>query len=399
MAKSKIHVGLEIGSSKTCMVVGETKSDGSVTLLGIGEVKSAGVRKGEIVDLAQACQCVTDAWNLAQDHADADILSVYLSVTGAHIQGVSNRGTYRLPEGENVIAEDHMDEVNRIAQDIPLGSDSFVIHRSPGKYTVDGNDLITHPEGLSGHTLDVDFHIVHGIKSRIHNSLRCVREVPLEVEDVVFAPIATGLAVLDRQHREAGCLLIDIGGGTTDFCLYMDDQPIVSGCIPVGGDHITSDIHQLTNIPLTRAEILKITEGDASSSASRAVGIAKLPATEVMREVSIERAVLNDIIHQRVAETLQIVKSKLPAKAQQGLPGGVFLSGGTSLLRGIGELAGTIFRTSVFQLDRADVSGTPSYLEDPRFRTAIGIIRYAQLRDAEPQPDSSLMKKLFGWFK
>lgn len=399
MAKSKIHVGLEIGSSKTCMVVGETKSDGSVTLLGIGEVKSAGVRKGEIVDLAQACQCVTDAWNLAQDHADADILSVYLSVTGAHIQGISNRGTYRLPEGENVIAEEHMDEVNRIAQDIPMGSDSFVIHRSPGKYTVDGNDLITHPEGLSGHTLDVDFHIVHGIKSRIHNSLRCVREVPLEVEDVVFAPIATGLAVLDRQHREAGCLLIDIGGGTTDFCLYMDDQPIVSGCIPVGGDHITSDIHQLTNIPLARAEILKITEGNASSSASRAVGLAKLPATEVMREVAIERAVLNDIIHQRVAETLQIVKSKLPPKAQQGLPGGIFLSGGTSLLRGIGELAGNIFRTSVFQLDRADVSGTPSYLEDPRFRTAIGIIRYAQLRDAEPQPDASLLKKLFGWFK
>lgn len=399
MAKSKIHVGLEIGSSKTCMVVGETKADGSVTLLGIGEVKSAGVRKGEIVDLAQACQCVTDAWNLAQDHAEADILSVFLSVTGSHIQGVSNKGTFRLPDSESIITEDHMDEVSRIAQDIPLNGDSFVMHRSPGKFTLDGNEQITHPEGLSGHTLDVDYHIVHGIKTRIHNSLRCVREVPLEVEGIVFAPIATGLAVLDRQHREAGCLVIDIGGGTTDFCLYMDDQPIVSGCIPVGGDHITSDIHQLADIPLTRAEILKITEGNASFSASKAVGIAKLPATEVMREVAIERAVLNDIIHQRVSETLKFVRNRLPANARQGLPGGVFLSGGTSLLRGIGELAGHIFSTSVFQLDRADISGTPSYLEDPRFRTAIGIIRYAQLRDAEPAQDPSLLRKLLGWFK
>ncbi len=398
MAKSKIHVGLEIGSSKTCMVVGESKPDGSVTLLGIGEVKSAGVRKGEIVDLSQACQCVTDAWNLAQDHADADILSVYLSVTGAHIRGVSNRGTYRLPEGETVINSEHMDEVSRIAQDLPLPSDSFVIHRSPGKYTLDGNDLLTHPEGLCGSTLDIDYHIVHGIKSRIYNSLRCVREVPLEVEDVVFAPIATGLSLLDRQHREAGCLLIDIGGGTTDFCLYMNDQPIVSGCIPVGGDHITNDIHQLTEIPEARAEVLKITEGDASFSASKAVGMAKLPANGVMREVSIPRAVLNDIIHQRVAETLNIVKSRLPQEAQKGLPGGVFLSGGTSLMRGIGELAGHIFGTSVFQLDRADISGAPSYLEDPRFSTAIGIIRYAQLREAEPVQKKSMLKKFLGWF-
>lgn len=399
MGKTKIHVGLEIGSSKTCMVVGESKPDGSVTLLGLGEVKSAGVRKGEIIDLSQACQCVTDAWNLAQDHADADILSVYLSVTGAHIKGMTNRGTYRLPEGESIISGEHIDEVCKIAQDYPLPPESYLIHKAPGKFTVDGNDLITHPEGLCANTLDVDYHIVHGLKSRIHNSLRCVREVPLEVEDIVFAPIATGLSLLTRQHREAGCLLIDIGGGTTDFCLYMDDQPIVSGCIPVGGDHITNDIHQLTEIPEGRAEILKIAEGDASFSASKAMGIARLPASGVHGEVSIPRAELNNIIHERVAETLRIVKSRLPKDAQQRIPGGVFLSGGTSLLRGLGELTGNIFGSSVFQLDSANISGAPSYLEDPRFSTAIGIIRYAQLQESEPKQQKTFMRKILGWFK
>ena len=132
MAKTKIHVGLEIGTSKTCMVVGEVKPDATVTIIGVGEVPSEGVVRGEIEDTSKVIQCVYDAWNMAQDHADVDIMTVYLSVTGAHIVGQNNRGTFRLPPDESIISQEHMDEVTEIARDVALGPEQFVLHRVPG---------------------------------------------------------------------------------------------------------------------------------------------------------------------------------------------------------------------------------------------------------------------------
>ena len=134
MAKTKIHVGLEIGTSKTCMVVGEVKPDATVTIIGVGEVPSEGVVRGEIEDTSKVIQCIYDAWNMAQDHADVDIMTVYLSVTGAHIKGQNNRGTFRLPPEETIISQDHMDEVTEIARDIALGPEQFVLHRVPGLF-------------------------------------------------------------------------------------------------------------------------------------------------------------------------------------------------------------------------------------------------------------------------
>jgi len=140
MAKTKIHVGLEIGTSKTCMVVGEVKPDATVTIIGVGEVPSEGVVRGEIEDTSKVIQCIYDAWNMAQDHADVDIMTVYLSVTGAHIVGQNNRGTFRLPPDESIISQEHMDEVTEIARDIALGPEQFVLHRVPGLFSVDGQE-------------------------------------------------------------------------------------------------------------------------------------------------------------------------------------------------------------------------------------------------------------------
>ncbi|MEG2248936.1 MAG: cell division protein FtsA, partial [Akkermansia sp.] len=132
------------------MVVGEVKPDATVTIIGVGEVKSAGVTKGEVADPSRAIQCIYDAWILAQDHADVEIMTVYLAVTGSHVVGVNNRGTYRLPEDENIISREHMEEVSEIAQDIPLNPDQFALHRVPGFFSVDGQEGLSNPEGLSG---------------------------------------------------------------------------------------------------------------------------------------------------------------------------------------------------------------------------------------------------------
>ena len=384
MGHTKIHVGLEIGTSKTCMVVGEVKPDATVTIIGVGEVKSFGVIKGEIADPAKAIQSIYDAWVLAQDHADVDIMTVYLSVTGSHIVGKTNRGTFRLPEDESIISREHMDEVTDIAKDCPLGPDQFVLHRVPGLFSVDGQENLSNPEGLSGRTLDIDCHIIHGMKTRITNSLRCVREVPLEVEDVVFAPLATAQYVLSRQSKQAGALLIDMGGGTTDYALYIEGQLTASGCVPLGGDHITNDIRQYTGIPWVKSELLKKTEGDAYGSPGRSSDMARLVGDPGMKDFSVSRTVLNELIQNRLVETFKVLKKCLPDDVfKKHRCSEVYLCGGASLMRGVGELASRMFGVPINQPSMSEDQGSATYLDDPRYATAIGLIRYAQILDAE----------------
>ena len=381
--RTKIHVGLEIGTSKTCIVVGEVKADSAVKILGIGETKSAGVRKGEIYDFSQARACLKDALSKAEDASDVEIGSVFLAVTGSHIQGVNNRGTFRLPDGDPVVGADHVEEARTIAREVHIPPDHVYIHPIIRNYWLDGLEHSTSPIGLFGKTVEADFHIVHGIGARIQNSIKLVREMPLEVDDIVFSPIATAQMALDREQRERGALVIDIGGGTTDYALYLGGVITASGCIPVGGDHITNDIHLVTGQPFSKAERLKITEGDASADPVRSVGSAKLIDERGFAEVEVNRRELNEIIRQRLEETLRLVRQRLPVGAVEAIGAGIFLTGGTSLMRGFSELAGEIFGRDIYLPDPPEISGVQASFKDPRYATAIGLIRYAQIFETE----------------
>lgn len=381
--RTKIHVGLEIGTSKTCMVVGEVKADSAVRILGIGETKSAGVRKGEIYDFSQARACLKDALAKAEDASDVEIGSVFLAITGSHIVGVNNRGTFRLPDGEPVVAPEHVEEARTIARDVHIPQEHVYIHPIIRSYLLDGLEHSTSPIGLFGKTVEADFHIVHGIGTRIQNSIKLVRETPMEVDEVVFAPIATAQMALDREQRERGALIIDIGGGATDYALYLGGVITASGCIPVGGDHITNDIHLVTGLPFSKAERLKISEGDASADPLRSVGNAKLDDDRGFAEVEVSRAVLNEVIRQRLEETLLLVKQRLPAGSVESIGSGIYLTGGTSLMRGFSELAFEVFGRDIYRPELPELSGIQSNFKDPRYATAIGLIRYAQILETE----------------
>jgi cell division protein FtsA len=383
MARTKIHVGLEIGTSKTCMVVGEVKSDGAVKILGVGMTKSAGVRKGEIYDFPQARACVKDALVKAEDASDVEIGSVFLSVTGSHIVGENNVGTFRLPEGEKQVAPEHVDEAKDIAREVHIPSDHVYLHSIVRQFRLDGLEQATSPVGLFGRTVEADFHVIHGIGTRIQNSIKCVREMPLDVDDVVFAPIAVAQVALTREDRERGALVIDIGGGTTDYALYLGGAIVASGSIPVGGDHITNDIHLVTGLPFTKAEGLKIKEGDASADPARSVGSVKVVDEKGFAEAEVRRQVLNEVIRQRLEETLKLVKRRLPEGSVKRIGTGIFLSGGTSLMRGFGELAFEVFGRDIYRPEPPEVSGVQSNFKDPQYTTALGLIRYAQVLDAE----------------
>ncbi len=373
MRRRKIHVGLEIGTSKTCMVVGEVKADGTVKILGIGVTKSAGVREGEIYDFSQARACLKDTLAKARNASDVEIGSVYLAVTGSHIRGLNHRSTYPLPDGDVIVTSEHVEQVRRLGFEASIPRDYVYLHPVLNNYRVDSLKHLTAPVGLFGKVVEADFHIVHCIGTRIQNSIKLVREMPLEVDDIVFSPIAIA-QMLEREQRERGALVIDIGGGTTDYALYLDGAIAASGCIPIGGNHVTNDIRLATGLPFSQADHLKIMEGDASADPTKSPGTAKLTDDRRVAEVEFSRDILNKIIRQRLEETLKRVRARLPAGAVEGIGAGAFITGGTSLMRGLGKLAFDVFGCNIYC---PETSNELTCSNNPLHATAIGLIRYA----------------------
>ncbi|HWY40540.1 MAG TPA: cell division protein FtsA [Chthoniobacterales bacterium] len=379
MASGDLIVGLEIGTSKICVVVGETRPDGTVRILGVGQAPSRGVRKGEIVDFETAMKCVHEAVVDAEQKSDVMIRSVYVAVAGGHIQGFNNRGCVTLPEDRDEIDDQDVEDVKVNAREVSIPAPNAFLHSIIQHYHVDGQDGVLNPVGMLGQKLEADFHIIHGVRTRIQNTIRCVKELPLEVEDVVFSALASAQVVLTQHQKNLGALVVDIGGGTTDYILYVDGAIKQSGVLAVGGDHITNDISMGLRIPMARAEKLKIEEGGC------VLGNCLPGETIVLKDDSgfagkeIERETLNTIIHLRLRETFELLKRTVEEEPFINYVGaGVFISGGCSLLSGIDHLAGEIFEMPAHVTHAQTTSGLTSAAENPQFATAIGLLKYAQ---------------------
>jgi cell division protein FtsA len=397
MARSTIHVGLEIGTSKICAVVGDARSDGSIKILGVGQAPSRGVRKGEIVDFETAQTCLQDALVRAEDRSDITIKKVWLAITGPHIESCNNRGVLRIPDDQSEITEDDIEEVKEQASSVAIPPDNIFLHRIVRHYWLDGQEKVANPVGLLGKKLEADYHIVHGIRSRVQNTVRCLREFPLIVEDVVFSPIAAAQVVLNRASREQGALLLDIGGGTTDYVVYDDGAIAASGSIGVGGDHISNDLSIVLKIPMSRAEKLKVEHGSCLPAEGGPDDVINLPSDATFDGRAVEREILNDVIRARLTETFELVKRRLLAQGAplDRLAAGLFLSGGTSQMRGIDQLAEDIFDIPVRRSSFSPMTGLTSNFENPQYATPIGLIRYAQRVEAE-RPNQGTLARLTG---
>src|SRR5512142_1344342 len=260
---SSIIVGLEIGTSKVCAVVGEQNTDGTLNIIGLGQARSRGVRKGEIVDTAQAEEDVRNAIVEAEQMADAEIRSVYLGVTGGHIRGFNNRGVHPVVSADREISEDDVQDVIKNAKTINLPAGNHVIHAIRQHFLVDGQDGVTNPVGMLGSRVEVDVHVVHGNLNRLQNAIRAVKGLQLEVDDIVFNGLASSLALLTNEQKELGSLVIDVGGGTAEYVVYANGIIKHTGVLAVGGDHISNDLAYGLKISLSRAEQLKVDQGSA----------------------------------------------------------------------------------------------------------------------------------------
>ena len=260
---SSIIVGLEIGTSKVCAVVGELSADGALNIVGLGQARSRGVRKGEIADAPAAEEDVRHAIVEAEQMADVEIRSVYLGVTGGHVRGFNNRGVHPVVSADREISEDDVQDVIKNAKTINLPAQNHVIHAIRQHFLVDGQDGITNPVGMLGSRVEVDVHVVHGNLNRLQNAIRTVKGLQLEVDEIVFNGLASSLALLTNEQKELGSLVIDIGGGTTEYVVYANGIIKHTGVLAVGGDHVSNDLAYGLKVPLSRAEQLKIEHGSS----------------------------------------------------------------------------------------------------------------------------------------
>ncbi|MDB6064332.1 MAG: Cell division protein FtsA [Pedosphaera sp.] len=378
---ASLIVGLEIGTSKICAVVGEVNSAGALNLIGLGQSRSRGVRKGEIADAPAVEEDVRNAIVEAEQMADVEIRSVYLGVTGGHIRGFNNRGVHPVVSSDREITEDDVQDVIKNAKAINLPAQNHVLHAVRQHFHVDGQDSIVNPVGMLGARVEVDVHVVHGNFNRLQNPIRVVKGLQLEVEAIVFNGLASSLALLTNEQKEMGALVIDIGGGTTNYAVYADGIIKHTSVLAVGGDHVSNDLAYGLKVPLGRAEQLKIEHGAAIADDS-VKGQTLTFSNEIgMPQKTINLEHLRRVMSLRLEEIFQLIEQDIAsAGLLDYLRSGVFICGGGARIPQILKLAERVFQLPASLGKANSISGIKSALDQPEFATAIGLVKFGSFQ-------------------
>ena len=392
-----IIVGLEIGTSKVCAVVGEVNAAGSLNIIGIGQSRSRGVRKGEIADPAVAEEDVRNAIVEAEKMANVEISSVYLGVTGGHVRGFNNRGVHPVVSSDREITDDDVQDVVKNAKAINLPADHDIIHAVRQHFTVDGQEAIINPVGMFGARVEVDVHVIHGHFNRLQNPIRVVKGLQLDVEAIVFNGLASSLALLTNEQKELGALVIDIGSGTTEYAVYGDGIIKHTRLLAVGGDHISNDLAYGLKVPLGRAEQLKIEHGRAlvaEEARGRTISIGNelgLPS----KSINLEH--LQRIMSLRVSEVLELIARDLSREGLLDyLRAGVFFCGGGARITAVQELAEKIFGLPASVGRASSINGLTTALDQPEFAAAIGLVKFGSFQ--QKRRTGSLKTRIFSTF-
>ncbi len=368
-----IIVGLDIGTSKVVAVVAEVLADGGFQVIGLGQAKSEGLRKGVVVNIEATVRSIRGALEEAELMAACRIGEVYIGIAGSHIKGINSSGMVAIKDRE--VAQGDVDRVLETARAVHIPTDQQVLHVLTQEFIVDGQEDIREPIGMSGVRLEVRVHIVTGAVSAAQNIVKCVRRCGLEVADIVLQPLASALAVLTPDERELGIALVDIGGGTTDITVFTGGAIRHTAVIPIAGDQITNDIAMALRTPIPDAEEIKLGHGMAKEVLAdpneriEITGIGDRPTRLLSRQA------LAAVIEPRVEELFTLSQRVIrDSGLEEKLAGGIVLTGGTALLPGITELAEDVFL-------RPARTGWPSYkgaladvVRNPRYATVMGLL-------------------------
>ena len=406
MPKQNIIAGLDIGSSKISVVVGNTLhgSTQKIGVIGVGHALSEGLRAGVVVDINQTAEAIRKAIANAELMAGVKIDSVCVGISGEHIIGQTSHGVVSVANNE--ISHEDVDRAMIAAKAISIPADREILHVIQQNFVVDAQDRIREPIGMSGARLEAYAYIITGGTTAIQNLLNSIEKagVPI-VETLVAAPLAATQAVVSRDEREVGIALVDIGDGTTEIVVYKEDSIQHTAVVPVGGQHVTNDIAQYLKVTLPEAEELKLHRGCAWTELVNPDEVRSIPVTSESNPPRfIDRVELAQIIEYRMAEILEVIGYEL---GDIPLPGGLVLTGGTALMDGLQELAEAVLQLRVQIGYPRGIQGLTDRVNHPMYSTGIGLALYGEsLRRQEQEHNArhrdsgvgNFLQRIKEWF-
>lgn len=403
---NNLVVGLDLGTSKVVAVVADISSDNKIEVLGFGLCQASGMRKGVIVNVDATVAAIAKAIEAAEEMVGCQIHSVYVGIVGSYLRGINSHGMVAVLNRE--VTQADVDNVIEAAKAIAIPSDQKILHLLPQEFIVDNQDGILNPIGMLGVRLETKAHIVTGSVNVVQNIVNSVRKCGLEVEDIILEQLASSYAVLSEDEKRLGVCMVDIGGGTTDIAVFNGGAICHTCVIPVAGDQVSNDITIAFRIPLKQAEDIKIKHGVALSESNLVDRNYKIQLNVVGQHgiLEINQYHLAQIIEPRYEELLYLVKEELHKTGLiNSLVAGIVLTGGSSKIPGILELAEKIFHLPVRQGVPNNVVGNAEIINNPIFATAIGLLYSRREKHSNKKVSSSnnnfrnTFNKVKEWFQ
>ena len=402
----KMLVGLDIGTSKVVAVVAEIDAEGVVEIVGIGSHPSRGMKKGVVVDIESTVTAIQRAVEEAELMAGCQIHSVYVGIAGSHIRSMNSHGIVAIREGEVVKAD--LERVLDAAQAVAIPADQKVLHVLPQEYLIDNQGGIKEPLGMSGVRLEAKVHLVTCAVNAAQNIEKCIQRCGLAVDGIILEQLASNYSVLTDDERDLGVCLVDIGGGTSDIAIFTDGSIRHTGVIPIAGDQVTNDIAMALRTPTQHAEEIKIRYACALTQLAGPDETIKVPSVGDRPPRDLSRQSLAEVVEPRYDELFTLIQAELRRSGYEELiPAGIVLTGGSSKIEGVVELAEEIFHKPVSLGMPRNVAGLADIVRNPIYATGVGLLLYGQelerrrlgRGEAPPVVKGSFVDRIRDWLR
>jgi len=401
-ADKNLIVGLDIGTSKIAAIVGEVSADGEIEIIGIGHHRSRGLKKGVVVNIESTVQSIQRAVEEAELMAGCQIKSVYTGIAGSHIASLNSHGIVAIRDKE--VTSGDVDRVIDAARAVAIPADQRILHILPQEFIIDTQEGIREPIGMSGVRLEARVHMVTGAVSAAQNIIKCVRRCGLEVDDVILEQLASSQAVLTEDEKDLGVAIVDIGGGTTDIAVFKDGAIRHTAVIPIAGDQVTNDIAVALRTPTQHAEEIKIKYACALAQLASADETIEVPSVGERPPRRLARQTLAEVVEPRYEELLTLVQAELRRSGFEDLiAAGIVVTGGSSKMEGLVDLAEEIFHMPVRLGVPHIVTGLVDVVRNSIYSTGVGLLQFGYRNTSELSADvvndGSLWERMKSWFQ
>jgi cell division protein FtsA len=381
-SEKNLIIGLDIGTSKVVAIVGEVRSDGGIEIIGIGSHPSRGLKKGVVVNIESTVQSIQRAVEEAELMAGCEIHSVYAGIAGSHIRSLNSHGIVAIKDKE--VTQGDMERVIDAARAVAIPADQKILHILPQEFIIDEQEGIRDPIGMSGVRLESRVHMVTGAVSAAQNIVKCIRRCGLEADDLILEQLASSYAVLSDDEKELGVCLVDIGGGTTDIAVFTGGAIRHTAVIPIAGDQVTNDIAVALRTPTQHAEEIKMKYACALTQLATSDETIEVPSIGDRPPRRLSRQTLAEVVEPRYEELMSLIQLELRRSGfEDVIAGGVVLTGGSSKMEGVIDLAEEVFHMPVRLGVPQYVSGLSDVVRNPIYSTGVGLLLFGQRNRAQ----------------